>query len=421
MEVENIEKYRIISYGELLKELEDSENHLLVGNGFNHGLGINTSYHAIFTEMIEKRMSVYKEVIDLASECNYDLEELIGKLTAQTESEFLKKFIANKIKLDFMEATQKIVKRSIKDIYAEKNEGVFMLLKNFTNYFTLNFDSFLYLLLLNFKEDKKNGTALGLTAGMKFIEEDLNSKEDMIYNEIKNLRNNGSLEIFLPEVTGGNHTSTPLSNITKSHFVHGVKQYATVNDKKWTVTEIERVVKYIWMEEKRNNVLNKVEDGFKNIPLFSDEYIYDNCDIEQNIFFLHGAFHIYVSGGDTRKITQTSDKALYTKLEEIINKDNHDILTIFQSSEKEAVIHDSEYLVNCLAKLETLEGSLILIGCSLSENDEHIFRYVNNSNLTNIYISYYKDANAVVNSARQHFPNKNIILFDAETISYSIL
>ncbi len=47
-----------------------------------------------------------------------------------------------------MKATQEIVKSNIKNIYAEKNEGIFLLLKNFTNYFTLSYDPLIYILLL---------------------------------------------------------------------------------------------------------------------------------------------------------------------------------------------------------------------------------------------------------------------------------
>ena len=47
-----------------------------------------------------------------------------------------------------MKAAHEIVKSKIKNIYAEKNEGIHILLKNFANYFTLNYDSFLYLDIL---------------------------------------------------------------------------------------------------------------------------------------------------------------------------------------------------------------------------------------------------------------------------------
>lgn len=38
---------RILTFTEVLNEISDCENHLLIGNGFNHGLGINTGYSNI--------------------------------------------------------------------------------------------------------------------------------------------------------------------------------------------------------------------------------------------------------------------------------------------------------------------------------------------------------------------------------------
>src|SRR5690606_1524823 len=138
---------------EVLNEIENQENHLLLGNGFNYGLGIHTGYSDIFKKMMESDNGIYKDAQHLVEKSRNDLEIFIGNLIADInpENEFLRKYVENKVKLDFMQATQQIVKASIKDIYAVKNEGIFVLLNNFSNFFTLNYDSFLYLLLLNFK------------------------------------------------------------------------------------------------------------------------------------------------------------------------------------------------------------------------------------------------------------------------------
>ena len=61
-----------------------------------------------------------------------------------------------------MQATHEIVKEEIKNVYAEKNDGVFILLKEFTNYFTLNYDSLLYLLLLKYKPSENNKKMLSI-------------------------------------------------------------------------------------------------------------------------------------------------------------------------------------------------------------------------------------------------------------------
>lgn len=418
MEFKNGLDYDVISYSELLEIIKDSENHLLVGNGFNYGLGIDTGYRAIFNEMISDRNSLYHTIEPLVKKCNYDLELLIGELTNETQNDFLKKFITNKIKYDFMVATQKIVKKSIKNVYAERNEGIYMLFMNFTNYFTLNFDSFLYLLLLNFKEDKLGNTAIATIPSLKFIESNINQTEDGIYNDIKDLRKSGTVDISSTVDNNVNQTRTLLSTLNRDHFVSEVKLYGKKNNKQWSVAIINRVVKYILQEEKNNNILKNVNDGFIQGTLFEDGNIQNKDDKCQNLFFLHGAFHIYKSDGEIKKITQSTDKALYKKLEEILSKDERDIVAIFQSSDKEEIIRENEYLTKCLNKLDNISGSLVIIGCSLSDNDSHIFSSINNSNVENIYISSFNDAVDIIKRANNFFPNKKIILFDAETISY---
>ena len=92
----------LLNYQEVLKQIKGHENHLLLGNGFNRGLGVNTSYSNIFQKMTEKEFSLYKEAASLVKECGYDLEHFIGRLTDDIDSKnnFLKKFVSNKIKMD---------------------------------------------------------------------------------------------------------------------------------------------------------------------------------------------------------------------------------------------------------------------------------------------------------------------------------
>lgn len=141
-----------LSYKDVLCRIEENENHLLIGNGFNQGLGVDTSYKHIFKVMKEDN-SIYNGIETKFEECDGDIEALIDYLQGDINSDntFLRNFVQNRIKLDFMTALQKIVTKEIKQVYKEKNAGIYLLLSHFSNYFTLNYDSFLYLLLLRFK------------------------------------------------------------------------------------------------------------------------------------------------------------------------------------------------------------------------------------------------------------------------------
>ncbi|MCD7968787.1 MAG: DUF4917 family protein [Alistipes sp.] len=416
----------LLVYKQVLENIEGGENHLLIANGFNRGLGINTGYPAIFQRMAENNRGVYHEAMPMMEECCFDLEALIGKLENDIadHNQFLKKYVRNKVKFDFMQATHEIVKSEIKNIYAEKNEGVFLLLRNFDSYFSLNYDSFLYLFLLkhkSLKSGEKNAIAFQPT--IQFIEEDIDASQNDIYTEIKEARTNGTLKVTLGEDAS---MEKRLCNVTKSHFVKEVTEYSKTYKKGWKTKDITRVVDAIFEEEKRNALIERVDDGSRPIQqsLFSGgtEFVFDPKSKTQNIFFLHGAFHIYKDGDRVKKITQQSDKALYQRLEEVINDDQKEIVCVLQHTNKTDAINDNDYLMNCLNKLGELKGSLVIIGCSLSDNDDHIFEKINNSEIKTIYLSTLsKEKSKNYKLARKKFPSKEIYLFDAESISYELI
>lgn len=412
----------LITYNDVITNIRDQENHLLIGNGFNRGLGIRTDYGTIFDKMIENNKGVYCYAQPIINECDNDLEEFLGRLEADINEKniFLKKYIRNKIKFDFMKATHDIVKSEIKNIYTEKNEGVYLLLQNFTNYFSLNYDSFLYLLLLKYKlSDNKDKKTIALEPSIKFIEKDLNEKQNNIYEEIKKAREDGKLKITIGDDDASMTKS--FKSMSKSPLVTVLKEYANTIKKNWASKDIERVVMKLLEEEQRIRIL-KVNDGSRRNDLFEGQPVFDLNSQTQNLFFLHGAFHIYKDGKYNIKITQNSGKALYDKLEQVINDEEKDIVCVFQQNNKTDAIKSNGYLLKCLNKLGELKGNMVIIGSSLADNDDHIFEKINNSDIKTVYISTLKSKKGKnFHLAQKKFPLKNIVLFDAETISYEIV
>jgi hypothetical protein len=411
------EEIILLQYKDVLERLKNKECHLLLGNGFNNWLGVKTRYEDIFERMLKDQRSVYWDAKDIIAECDYDLECFIGKLTQDIgENTFLKKYIENKVKYDFMKATHEIVKNGIRNIYSKQNEGIYILLQNFKNYFTLNFDSFLYLLLLKYKWWEKDAT-IALQPTFNFIEEDTNETLDStIYTDIKNARNNGSIVIHF----GENTVTASTKKLAKAHFKKEVKTYAKENWKNWSDKDIKAVVDRVWEEEKNKKVLEIVDDGSRPQKLFDDvEYIFDVESETQNLFFLHWAFHIFRDWVEIKKITQTDNDALYDRLEEILNDGDKEILCVFQSENKLDEINKNEYLRKALDKVSTLRGDMVIIWVWLSDNDQHIFDQINHSSLENIYIaSSLKKYKETFRQAKQKFWSKNIILFDRDTITY---
>ncbi len=407
------DQIKLKTYNEVLEELQGNshQSHLLLGNGFNLSLGIKTDYKSIFQKMKEGYLG-YKDVEGTLNSDNYDIEVLISELKHKIQNQeannnFLHKYIENIIKFDFMKATYGIVKKEINEIYRERNQNIHLMLKNFTNYFTLNYDPLLYLLLMKFKKDKKIGVAFQNTE--LFQKKDLDRNRNRIYAEIKKARNDGSLTINVDT----KETKKNLKQLKKTDFCSAIKNHFA--DKNWKSEDMKQAINLIWQEETHREVLDNVNDGF------FEECAYQPNSL-QNLFFLHGTFHIYKDKKRIKKITQKQDKALYERLEEIINNERKDTICVLTgtSEEKEKSIIKNDYLKRCSEKLSTLTGSLVILGSSLGDNDQHIFNRINKSLIDIIYLSSCKETKTKdLKKAKKIFSNnKTIILFDYETISY---
>ena len=267
------------------------------------------------------------------------------------------------------------------------------------------------------KRPNKKLNLLVFQPSIPFIEEEINAKQNEMYKEIKDARQAGKLELTL-------NTSTikrDFRKLTQSHFTTEIKEFSKASNKNWKVKDIDQVVKLILEEEKQNLCLAKVDDGSVQETLFSDEYIFDNSSTTKNLFFLHGAFHIYKDGELEKKITKSANKALYDRLESILNNEEQEIVCIFQSDNKLDAINKSDYLKSNLQKLQELSGNMVIIGSSLSTNDRHIFDRINSSNIETLFISTIPEKkDEVFKSALTYFPEKNINLFDATSISYKL-
>ena len=429
-------------YKDILRQLDkDQESHLLLGNGFNLSLGIDTSYKNIFEEM-QKEYPEYLHLEEILKVCNYDIELIIDKLVKTIEStdndihNFLTNCISRKIKYDFMKATLDIVTRKINRVYGEKNKDIDFLLKKFKNYFTLNYDYFLYLFLITYKNKYSSQDILA------FPESDLNKlkeQEEEDYKKVQKIFEEATVSIIIE----GKQIQSPLYGFSKLSF----KNLVEGRLKQMSEKNMNKAIGRLWLEkdpenkeiplhlpnkkqESRNNKsftsssfpdttsFQYIDDGFRGSSTLTYE---EELFWTQNLFFLHGAFHIIKQNTENViiKIQKEANESLHTKLKEIIKQSNTNIVCVFGGENKKEQIKGNIYLEKALKKLSTLKGSLLIIGCSLSDNDSHIFDAINKSEISTIYISSQeKDKNKDFRKAEKFFTKKEIVLFDRKSISY---
>ena len=146
----------------------------------------------------------------------------------------------------------------------------------------------------------------------------------------------------------------------------------------------------------------------------------------QNVFYLHGALHLFDDGVDIIKAETTEKNNLMDVIQSRLNNNQYPlIVTEGSSEEKLNKISHNKYLQNALENLRNnAKGVLFIHGHSLDDNDKHIINTINhNNNLKQIYISIFnpkenfdnmqqKTLSLFVNNKKN---SKQIYYYDAKT------
>ena len=253
-------------------------------------------------------------------------------------------------------------------------------------------------------------TLISFQNTLDFKESDANNINNDDYEEIKNIYYTYTKELV--DEKGIKIIDEPFSKLNKTDFEKQLREILKSKNKSFN----KELIALLYEELKENEIALNINDGFVdelfNIKPEIDPYI-------QNVFFLHGSFHLYRKGKAIYKITKTQDKALYDRLDEILGEENKEIITVFTNENKVSEIENNDYLIKCIDKLKTLSGSLVIIGSSLDEYDNHIFDAIKESPIKNIfYASNYKEKTQHYSRLTELFPNKEITLYDRDTVTY---
>lgn len=183
-----------------------------------------------------------------------------------------------------------------------------------------------------------------------------------------------------------------------------------------------------WVIQEANQILNKshFKDAFSNPPMPGiveegileklPEKIKNNIlffrikNNKINVFFLHGAIHIFDIGPYTFKLKKDQNSVplrlgtVIEQFKEILKIE--DLSNFFKSTTvlegstefKEKYISDSLYLSDIYNRFDSIEGDLVIYGCNIIEhsggfnNDLHIWRRIFKRNkLNNIYIGLHEE------------------------------
>jgi Domain of unknown function (DUF4917) len=113
----------------------------------------------------------------------------------------------------------------------------------------------------------------------------------------------------------------------------------------------------------------------------------------QNVFYLHGALHVFDAGAEIQKYTWcNTGVALVDQIREALVHDRYPIYVTEGTSEsKMRRIQHSAFLSRALRSFANIGGSLFVYGHSLAGSDDHVLRLIERGSVKAVYVSIYGD------------------------------
>ncbi|AWN73818.1 DUF4917 domain-containing protein [Legionella anisa] len=186
------------------------------------------------------------------------------------------------------------------------------------------------------------------------------------------------------------------------------------------------------------NELNLFGNKKNNYTLFNDCFYpkkNENCSVGDcklypfnesskiwSLIYLHGSMHLFSHSKNddksliVKKIAKVQSYNLIKKREIICSHDNfYDLFVLGGTTkEKRDIIEKTSYLKQALESLKKIKGDLIIYGCSIDDNDAHIWEIICcNKNIDKIYIGISGNGSGK-NRIENHFKGKNISFFSHE-------
>lgn len=250
------------------------------------------------------------------------------------------------------------------------------------------------------------------------------SDNESIKAQIQNSLNN--IKETLIDVLTIAHPDNPLS-ITEKQYQSCCLFLKNFEDGKKYTFNYDLILYWVYMhflEHENKDLRLNINDGFRRSTAGNVTWEIGN-DFRQNLYYLHGALHLFSYGHEIEKFTWiNNEESLKTQITDSLSSSKYPIFITEGSKEhKVERIISSAYLGRSFASLKAIQGNLFIYGHSLRDEDDHIFDLINSHKLENIFISIYgsrdsKENKNIINKVenwKNEYKNKNYHLFNAET------
>jgi Domain of unknown function (DUF4917) len=143
------------------------------------------------------------------------------------------------------------------------------------------------------------------------------------------------------------------------------------------------------------------DDGFRTPDGGPEEYV--TWDVEktkkQNLFFLHGALHLFDAGSELKKFTwKNTGVALIDQIRGALDKDMFPVIVAEGTSEQKVdrIMH-SGYLNRGYRSFAEIGGTLVVFGHSMAESDQHIWNLIRKNKVRDMLVSLHDDPESPTN------------------------
>lgn len=142
------------------------------------------------------------------------------------------------------------------------------------------------------------------------------------------------------------------------------------------------------------------DDGFRtsqddiDAEIESDYVVWEpGQSHEQNMWFLHGALHVFDSGTEVQKYTwKRTGVRLIEQTRNALKKDFFPLFVAEGTSvEKLERIRHSDYLAKAYRSFQEIQYCLFIYGHSLAQNDEHYLRLIERGKLSHLFVGLHGD------------------------------
>ena len=233
------------------------------------------------------------------------------------------------------------------------------------------------------------------------------------------------LRELLASTIAKNHPDMPL-DVNSSHFescrvfLSNFKDIYTLN--------YDLLLYWTLMHKDGSAVDVKCDDGFRTPEDGPCEYV--TWEVEntnhQNVYFLHGALHIFDAGSSLKKFTWVNTGVrLIEQIRAALLVNMYPLIVAEGTSEQKMErINHSNFLSRAYRSFANIKGTVIVFGHSMSESDEHILKLLQNGKVTNLWVGIYGDTGSPANkkvidralliaTARSKRPALEVGFFDA--------